>query len=223
MGQIDIAVRHVAQHHPEQLVAALLEPGPRVKIGRWLETQVTALERRLDKALELWVDGERRLLVVEFLAEMREEDPYRIFQYTALLLMGLHGITDRMPLPPVEAALIVLGGRKKPWPAVGQYRTGWPESPFSGAHFRVEAVYQRTVAELLSRAGTLWLVFAPLAVDANVEAMRQVVAAIREREPEELECAAMYAAMLMLAEFDPWGHNLHEEIRGDDRGNAQHG
>jgi len=214
MGQLDMAVRHVTQHHPEQLVAGLFAPHLRVDVGRWLETQVTTVERRLDKALELRVDGEPRLLSVEFLAELRDEDAYRIFEYTALLLMGLRRITDSAPLPPLESAVIVLGGRQQPWPPTGAYRTGWPESPFSGVHFRVEAVYQRTVAELLSRAGTLWLVFTPLAVDANVEAMRQVTAAIREREPDELERAELYAAMLVLAEFDPWNHNLHKEVRG---------
>lgn len=108
---------------------------------------------------------------MEFLAELREDAAYRIFEYTALLLMSLRRITDGGPLPPVESAVIVLGGRQQPWPPLGQYRTSWPESPFSGVQFRVEAVYQRTVAELLSRDGTLWLVFAPLAVDANVESI----------------------------------------------------
>ncbi|XYI03581.1 hypothetical protein ACMHYB_28985 [Sorangium sp. So ce1128] len=52
---------------------------------------------------------------------------------------------------------------------------GWP---FSGAHFRIDAVYQRTVGELRARGSVLWLVFAPLARNATAAALREVVAEI---------------------------------------------
>jgi hypothetical protein len=48
--------------------------------------------------------------------------------------------------------VLVLRGRQEPWPEEGEYGTDWPELPWSGTRFRVEAVYQRTVAELLSEA-----------------------------------------------------------------------
>ena len=37
--------------------------------------------------------------------------------------------------------------------------TGWPDLEWSGVRYRVDAVYQRTVAELRARRGVLWLGF----------------------------------------------------------------
>jgi hypothetical protein len=229
MGKIDIALRHVAQRHPEHLIRPLLAPGLSLEIGAWIETQLTTLERRLDKTLAVRVAGALRLVHLEFQAELTAAVPYRIFEYGALLLIALRACGERGlgpppeapqdepaappgPLPPIEAVVIVLGGRREPWPSMGEYRTGWPEAEFSGVRFRIEAVYQRTVAELLAREGALWLVFASLAVDASVDRMHEVIDAIREREPDDVERAELYAALLQLAELDPWGHNLRKEI-----------
>ena len=65
MGSADITLRHVVRSHPEALVQALDIPG-HVEVVGWLDTQVTALERRLDKALGLLVDGELCALQTEF-------------------------------------------------------------------------------------------------------------------------------------------------------------
>jgi hypothetical protein len=112
----------------------------------------------------------------------------------------------------VHSVVILLRGRKEAWPDEAEYTTGWPEVTFSGVHLRVEAVYQRTVAELRARGGLLWLVFTPLATDASGAAMREVLGEIRERVPEADDRGDLFTALLVMAELDPWGHNLREEI-----------
>ena len=68
MGQADIALRHITREHPEDLARGLLPPGLSFDVIGWYDSQLTAIERRLDKALELRVAGERRLLHVEIRA-----------------------------------------------------------------------------------------------------------------------------------------------------------
>ena len=69
MGSADITLRHIVRQHPEALVDAMGLGRP-VEIVGWLDIQVTALERRLDKALGLRVGGELRALHVEFEYEL---------------------------------------------------------------------------------------------------------------------------------------------------------
>ncbi len=72
---------------------------------------------------------------------------------------------------------------------------------------------QRTVVELRARGPLLWLVFTPLATDASAASMGEVLAEIRERVPQLEERADLLAALLVMAEVDPWAHNLWEEIK----------
>jgi hypothetical protein len=84
---------------------------------------------------------------------------------------------------------------------------------FSGARFRVDPVYQRTVAELRARGGLVWLVFTPLARDATADVMRSVLAEVRAAVARPEERADIYAAMGALADLKPWGYSLRQEIR----------
>ena len=176
----------------------------------WMDTQVTSLERRLDKALLLKRGGEERVLHAELTLDLPQNMPYRIHEYQALLLMALNG--EAQPLPPIESVVIVLRGRKEPLPARGELRTGWPESEWSGTRFRIEAVYQRRIEELMARQSPLWLVFTPLARDATVTAMIRVLDALRAQVPVAEERGDLLTALLVMADLDPWGHNLREEI-----------
>ena len=123
------------------------------------------------------------------------------------------GVEAHSAPAPLDAVLLILRGRKTLWPAHGCYRTSPPGAPFSGQHFRIEAVYQRTVDELMARPGSFWLVFTCLAADANVEKMRLVIDEIRRREACEADRDELYLTLLTLAELDPWGHHLQEEIK----------
>jgi hypothetical protein len=177
------------------------------------------MERRMDKALDLRSDGLRRLLHLEIVVDPTSGLAFRMFEYATMLVIALQAAAEegagvRDELPPVQSVALILSGRAKPWSPVAELRTSWPEpAPWSGHRFQVEPVYQRTVDELLARPGTFWLVFAPLAVDANVESMRQVLEELRRREPCDAERAELYAAMLVVAELNTWEHNLEEELR----------
>jgi hypothetical protein len=114
-------------------------------------------------------------------------------------------------LPPVESTLVLLSGREEPWPAEGAYRTSPQSAPFSGVHFRIEPVYQRTIAELVAKRSVLWMIFAPLAVDASGEKLVEVLHRLRmqttKREFEELA-----VAMTAIADWDKRGRCLREQI-----------
>lgn len=175
MEDVDLTLRHVSRRFPEQLARALLPPGSVITAAHWPDTQLTARQRRLDRALEVTANGKRRLFHTEWQLEMEADVPFRMFEYHALFALSLavEGAPDGRP-PPIDSVLVLLSGREKPWPAEGEYRTSSPGAPFSGVRFRIEPVYQRTVAELCAR-GPLWAIFAPLAIDADRDQMKRVL------------------------------------------------
>jgi hypothetical protein len=63
----------------------------------------------------------------------------------------------------MESGVLLLTGRRQRWPRAHALRTGWRERRWSGTRFRIDAVYQRTVAELFARGSPFWLAFTPLA------------------------------------------------------------
>ena len=171
------------------------------------------MERRADRALRLLVDGEPRVLHVELCFTLRADVPDMIFQYVGFVFAALRREARGGAVPPIESVVVVLSGRRRPLPKLGVRRTGWPGRAFSGTHFRIDAVYQRTVAELRARGSLLWLVFAPLARDATPEAMRQVVKDLHAGALDQKERDDLFSALLVMASIDPWGHPLGREIR----------
>ncbi|MGK3990728.1 hypothetical protein WME99_47215 [Sorangium sp. So ce136] len=212
MGNVDISLRHIARRRPEDLARAFAPEGRAVEVLGWIDTQVTKLERRLDKALRLRVDGAPRVLHVEFCFTLRDDVPDQVFEYLGFLFTALRVEAPGERVPPIESVAVVLSGRRRRLPATGVRRTAWPERRFSGVHFRIDAVYQRTVAELRARGSVLWLVFAPLARDATAATMREVVEEIHARVATGEERAELYTALLVLATIDPWGHTLQKEL-----------
>ncbi|MGK3992259.1 hypothetical protein [Sorangium sp. So ce1024] len=212
MGDADITLRHLARRRPEDLVRAFVPGGGPVEVLGWIDSQVTSIERRLDKALRLRVDGEPRVLHVEFCFALRDDVPDRVFEYLGFLFAALRREDPGEPVPPIESVAVVLSGHKRRLPATGKRRTAWPGRPFSGVHFRVDAVYQRTIDELRARGSVLWLVFAPLARDATAAALREVVAEIDAGAASAEERAELYTALLVMATVDPWGHTLWKEL-----------
>ncbi|HEU4410424.1 MAG TPA: hypothetical protein VFS43_34535 [Polyangiaceae bacterium] len=213
---VDLVLRHVSRRFPEQFARALLPPGSRVASASWLDTQVTARQRRLDRALDVrTAAGGRRLLHTEWQLRFEADLPFRVYEYHALLALSLHDELEaakasaRPPRPPgaalapprIESTVVLLSGREEPWPAWGEYRTSPEGAPFSGVRFRIEAVYQRRVAELEAKGSPLWMIFAPLAVDATPARMAQVVEALRRRSsPRDFDELAL--AMTVLADAD---------------------
>ncbi|MBK8258534.1 MAG: hypothetical protein IPK82_38475 [Polyangiaceae bacterium] len=126
--------------------------------------------------------------------------------------MAMVGETSQPDLrPPIRTTVVLLSGREKPWPDLGEYRTSPRSEPFSGVTFRIDAVYQKTVAELCSRASSFWLIFAPLAVDADAPNMKRAVSELRTRaQGRELE--ELLVAMVVMADVDKRSRNLREVI-----------
>ena len=191
MGDVDISLRSIASSMPEDLSAALF-PGARVEIKGWRESQLTQLERRLDDLLELVIDDAPLLQHFEWQLAWEADIPERVYAYQSMVVLAqLQQLAvrraeaaarraageevDEPPgaIVPVESAVVLLSGRKKEWEPELSFRTSRPTSAFNGVHFRVVAVYQRTVEELLALPGRLWLVFAPIAKDASVETVQR--------------------------------------------------
>lgn len=213
---VDLTLRHVSRQFPEEFVRALLPPGANVSAAVWLDTQVTSRKRRLDRALDVTVDGHKRREHTEWQMEMAADVPLRIFEYHTMLAMALATETPAgSVVPPIRSTLVLLSGRERPWPAEGEYRTSPGDAPFSGVTFRIDAVYQRTVAELWDRGSTLWLIFTPLALDADAAAMERVLARIRAEvplSPSTREREELIAALLVMADTDKRRRGLRQAI-----------
>jgi hypothetical protein len=212
MGDADITLRHLTRRRPEELVRGLLPNDLPCQILGWVDSQLTALERRLDKALDLLVNGYPSLMHLEFQLDLENDLPYRIFEYQCLLTMAKRAEAKGAEPPPIESVVVLLRGRKRRWPEQIEYRRSWPGRPFHGVRFRIEPVYQRTVNQLRNKGGLFWLVFTPLARDATADNLLAVIGEIRRAEPDPRERAELFTAMLVLANFNSWGHNLRKEI-----------
>jgi hypothetical protein len=199
-SDVDLALRHVTRAHPGELADELLGPclGEARGEARWLDTQLTQRQRRLDRLLEVPRGNSRTWLHVEWQRRWDPRVPFRVFEYHALA--ALAAADERLPRPPVES-VVLLSGRPQPWPAGLQYRTSPSGAPFSGTRFRMEAVYQQTTAQLLAR-GLIFALFAPLAVDADQRWLERAASLVAERARDEHDRADLGAAMVVLAEAD---------------------
>jgi len=80
-----------------------------------------------------------------------------------------------------------------------------------GARFRIEPVYQYTLDALRARRSALWMVFAPLAVDATPGAMPRVVHELRDALPAR-RFEELGVAMTVLADADARKRGLRAPI-----------
>ncbi len=199
---VDLVLRHISRQFPEALARALVKTRDPIMVGSWIDTQVTGRQRGLDRALEVSVGGRPGLLHVEWQLTMTSEIAFRVYKYNALLSLAQGDAAQRGEEPlPIESVVVLLAGREERWPAEGEYRTSRREGRFSGVRFRIEPVYQSTVAELMARDSPLWLIFAPLAVDADERSLPQVIEALRARtSPREMD--ELGVAMSVLADAD---------------------
>jgi hypothetical protein len=211
VANADITLRHLCRRHAEALARAYVTEGPLEIVG-WADTQVTALERRLDKTLLLRVARRLCALEVEFAYQYQRDLPERVHDYRGLSRIAFRAERPGRRPPPMQSVVILLTGRRRRWPRERSLSTGWPRCKWSGIHFRIDAVYQRSVAELRARGSPFWLAFTPLARDASAEAMREAVAAIRAEVPDADERSELFAALLVMADVDPWGYALRPMI-----------
>jgi hypothetical protein len=210
---VDLVLRHVTQRFPDDLARALLGPGLPITAVPY-ETQLDARHRRLDRALDVHVRGDRRLLHVEWQSDMPPDLPLRVYEYNVMLSLAAaaEAAEKKQPIPPIDSVVVLLGGRERPWPSHGFHRTSSRDERFSGVRYRIEPVYQRTVAELEARGSPLWLAFAPLAADADPDKVVRVVEALRERtSPAAFE--EIGVAMAVLAGADGRKRGLEDVVR----------
>ncbi len=208
----DTPLRHISRIFPSEMARALLPSGPPIDAARWVESQLASRERRLDRALDVQLGPDRRLLHTEWQLVMRANVPLRIFEYHMLSALVFAGETPpHQKPPPIESTVVLLSGREKPWPPEGEYRTSPSDSPFSGVKFKIDAVYQRTVNEIEARGSPLWLIFAPLCVDADPSKMKHVVEKLeREVPPDKFQ--ELVGAMLVMADLDRRRRGLRDAI-----------
>lgn len=147
-------------------------------------------------------DGTRSIEHNELQLEMEADTPFRVYEYHTMTSLALADETPAGQKPPrLRSTLVLLSGREELWPEHGEYRTSPDSELFSGVSFRIDAVYQRTVAELEARESPLWMVFAPLAVDADRERMAEVLDKLRaESTPREF--GELAAALTVVATKD---------------------
>jgi hypothetical protein len=181
-NEFDRTLRHASRQFPSDIARGLLHAHQPIDTVAWADTQVTGRERRLDRALCVQGEEQQTLLHVEWTLRMTKRVEFRAFEYNSLTALAVADQAQaggsKAPLPHIESVVVVLTGRKRTWPSHGAYQTSSPAEPFSGVHFRIEPVYQRTVAELVAK-GPFWMIFAPLAVDADEKKLAQVVKLLR--------------------------------------------
>jgi hypothetical protein len=138
--------------------------------------------------------------------------PFRIFEYASLLALALAAETPaEQAVPRIRSTLVLLSGREKPWPAEGEYRISPDGAAFSGVRFRIDAVHQRTVAELAARGSPPWMIFAPLAVDADPDKMKEVLDRLRT-ETSGRAFREIAVAMTVVADKDKRQRDLRGAI-----------
>ncbi|MBK9263184.1 MAG: hypothetical protein IPM54_25690 [Polyangiaceae bacterium] len=217
----DEALRSLSRRYPDGLAQLVLRRNERIEHVEWSETQISARELRMDRVLCVRLaGGHERLVHGEWTDRLNEEVKRRVGEYHVTVAMAAGIDADvaakfelRGPgMRPVESVLVVLRGRKKRWPTHGIYRTSPSGAKFCGVQFRIEPVYQRTVAELESRRGVFWLAFVPLAIDVDENKLRRVIERLRaELDAEDFD--EMMVTMLVMARLKKDAPGLTDVIR----------
>jgi len=205
VADADASLRAVSRMFAEPLARIVVGRQTELRRLEWGETQVVARQRRLDRLL--YVDDDRnrrRLLHFEWTMRLNRRVGERAAQYHMDAIWAARRDERQLPLEQrhrwvsIESIVVVLTGRKKLWPRYGKYQTSPRGSRFTGVRFRIEAVYQQTVQELEAKGELFWLVFVPLAIDADEPKLRQTVKRLRNEANEE-QFVELIGAMLSMA------------------------
>lgn len=216
----DTALRALSRRFPDALPNSTLRSGEKVASARWRETQVAVPQVRMDRVIEVHlVGGSSRLLHGEWIDRLTREVQRRMGRYHLAVALAEQVDTEAAEVWPgageyqrIESMVVVLRGRKKPWPREGAFRTTPEDAKFGGAWFHIDAVYQRTVAEMEARGSPFWLAFVPLAIDVNEEKLRRIIKGLRKQVKED-GFDELVAAMLSLAKLKKDSRSLMDVIR----------
>src|SRR5262249_31943721 len=87
LEDVDLVLRHVSRLFPDRPSRALPPPDVVTATAPWLDTQVPARQRRLDRAIDVsTASGERRVLHNEWQLRMEGDVPFRVYEYHSLLV-----------------------------------------------------------------------------------------------------------------------------------------
>lgn len=216
----DLSLRSMSRLFPLALARMVLRPDERIEETVWTETQVTARQRRADRVLIIRLAGSGYLLLhIEWTMRLTASVRERAAEYHFILaksarrdLKRKRGGKETKELIAVESVIVVLTGRKKPWPRFGRYKTSPAGKRFTGVIFRIEAVYQRTISELEAKGSHFWLAFVPLAIDATREEIIRIIEKLRMEATNE-EFVEIIATMLSMAQIKKDWPELTNVIR----------
>ncbi|MDX9719761.1 MAG: hypothetical protein RBU37_03375 [Myxococcota bacterium] len=205
---VDRALRHWGSCFPSAAAKPFLGAISKVESVRWTETQLSGLDRRMDKVL--CVKGEKgtQLLHLEFQKRWEAAIPFRIFEYAALLHLARPLEEEQVALP-VRSVVILLSGPKRLQRTHQVYTWGW-EAGSNQVVFELEPIYQLTLEDLKKREPPWWA-FAPWAKDASVEGIEKLLQTLLasaqtgvEAKPlEARQASEIVAVMAVLAEQTP--------------------
>ena len=115
---------------------------------------------------------------------------HRVFEYHNLLALSEYDIHPKNP-PPIKSVVILLTGPKDPGPLSREYKTSWEDEPFCGVRYNIIPVYLLSLEELEAKGSLMWLVFAPLTIDAEEDKIKGLLKRVEERvdDKQTLHCA----------------------------------
>lgn len=190
MGDLDVAAKVLLQLEPEALLRLGL-PHLRVQSARASEVELPVMARRMDKFLEVFVEGEPEpyLVNVEAVANWSVQVPRQAFEYWSLARIAVGH--DR-----IATVVFVF----KPGD-----RQGEPRNYFSAEAlgtrtdfvFGLECLWTRTAEELLAGPTGL-LPFVPYAAGATVERVDEAIAALH-RPPSSSHRGDLVGALAVFA------------------------
>jgi len=201
MGDIDMGLRMAAQMRPADMAAPFVNGDIRpdaLPEAIAKETQLSRRELRLDKVLAVQVDGQRRLLHVEFQLDEQEHMAMRCFEYAGALAMSVW-LAERVRVP-IMSVVVLIEGADDIEPGWVSESIGWPghQGGQVVTYWR-EPVYRYTIAELRARP-PLWWIFAPLVRDIDAASMEVLLRELRERVNNEEQVRELAAVMRLLSE-----------------------
>ncbi|HRI71511.1 MAG TPA: hypothetical protein PK156_45065 [Polyangium sp.] len=205
----DTCLRRISRLFLHGLTELVVRPGESILDVDWGENQVSRpRQRRLDRIVNVDVSPEhRRVLHIEWairLDAVAVEQTADCHIQAAIVARQDARRTRCVDEPEkritVTSIVVVLTGRKTPWPEVGELRTSDDSHRFTGVEFYIEPVYQRTIEQLEAKGHMFWLSFVPLACDADEQGVRRSIQGLRIRANEE-EFGEIVAAMLSMAQL----------------------
>jgi hypothetical protein len=222
--ELDLMLRQASRAHAQALSRILFGMVQEATEPHWVETQLAARQRRVDRAMSAKIGDEIHWQHIEWTERLTRDVYFRVYEYNHLLVMAAHADADaasvkgnlRVQPATVDSVVVVMRGAKKGLPKFGFYRTSSKHRSFSGVRFRIEAIYLRTVAEIEAMGSAFWLVFVPLAIDADEDAIVRAIDTMKVRtNPQHL--ADLTATMFCVARLRKDRPNFRRVIRSEER------